>query len=117
MSDTTDFKEAVTAYIEMHDEITRASKQLRELKAKKDAIGEIVLKHMKDRGIDECDSADGKIVRKTSKRTEGLKQEMVFEELKSLAGGDEALASASLQNIINRRNVIEKEIISCAKST
>lgn len=115
MTDT-DFKLAVTAYIELHEEITAASKQLRELKAKKDSFGEIILKYMKDRSIDECDHADGKIVRKTSQRTESLKQEMVFDELKSLTG-DEALAAASLQNIINKRSVIEKESIACAKKT
>ena len=116
MTDTAEFKAAVTAYIDLHEEITAASKQVRELKAKKDAVGELILKHMQDMGLDECDTAHGKIVRKTSKRTEGLKQEMVLEELKKLTG-DEAAASASLQNIISMRSVVEKEIITCAKTS
>jgi hypothetical protein len=45
-----------------------------------------------------------------------LKQEMVFDELKTLTG-DEALAAASLQNIINKRSVVEKESVMCAKKT
>lgn len=114
MVDAEEFKNAATAYVELHDEITRASKQMRELKKQKDAVGEIILAWMKNNAIDECDTPDGKIVRKTSKRTEGLKKEMVMEELKKLTG-DEARASASLQNIFSMRSIVEKEIVSCTK--
>ena len=114
MVDAEEFKNAVTAYVELHEEITRASKQMRELKQKKDAVGEIILNWMKNNSIDECEMPEGKLVRKTSKRTEGLKKEMVMEELKKLTG-DEARASASLQNIFSMRSTVEKEILSCTK--
>lgn len=107
----TDFKEAVRAYIELHDEITASSKQLRELKHQKDAIGDVILRWMRSNSVDECELPDGKLVRKTSKRTQSLKKEFVFEELKKLTG-DEAKAEASLMNIFSMRAVVEKEVLS-----
>lgn len=105
-----DFKDAVKAYIDLHDEISKASKQMRELKKQKDAVGEVILRWMRDNSVDECELPDGKLVRKTSKRTEGLKKEMVLEELKKIIG-DEAKAAASLENIISMRSIVEKEIL------
>lgn len=106
-----DFKEAVKAYIELHDEITASSKQLRELKQQKDAVGDIILVWMRSNLIDECELPDGKLVRKTSKRTQTLKKEFVFDELKKITG-DEARAEASLLNIFSMRAVVEKEVLS-----
>ena len=114
MGDSEEFKNAVTAYVELHDEIAGASKQLRELKQQKEAVGQIILGWMKKNAVDECDLPEGKLVRKTSTRTEGLKKEMVMEELKKLTG-DEARASASLQNIFGMRSICEKEVLSCTR--
>lgn len=105
-----DFKDAVKVYIQLHDEITRSSKQLRELRKQKDAVGDTILGWMRTNAVDECELPDGKLIRKTSKRTEGIKKEFVLEELKSLTG-DEARASACLQNIFSRREIVEKEIL------
>lgn len=106
-----EFKQAVQAYIELHDEITKSSKHLRELRKQKDAVGDIILKWMRSHSVDECELPDGKLVRKTSKRTETLKKDMVLVELKKLTG-DDARAIASLQNIFGMRSVVEKEILS-----
>lgn len=108
---TNEFKDAVKAYIDLHDEITKSSKQLRELKHQKDAVGDIILRWMRTHSVDECELPDGKLVRKTSKRTGTLKKEMVLTELKKLTG-DDTRAVESLQNIFNMRNVVEKEILS-----
>ena len=108
---TSEFKDAVKAYIELHAEITRSSKQLRELRQQKDAVGEIILRWMRSHSVDECELPDGKLVRKTSKRTGTLKREMILEELKKLTG-DEARAGVSLENIFGMRSVIETEILS-----
>jgi hypothetical protein len=116
MVDAEEFKNAVSAYVELHDEITKASTHMRELKKQKDAVGEIILGWMKTNAVDECELPEGKLVRKTSKRTEALKKEMVMEELKKLTG-DEARASASLQNIFSMRTIVEKEILSCTKKS
>lgn len=109
-NDTSDFKETVNAYIELHDEIARSSKHLRELRKKKDALGDLVLQFMRSNRIDECELPDGKLVRKVSKRTSTLKKEMVFSELQRITGNEER-AVESLQNIFNMRQIVEKEIL------
>lgn len=106
------FREAVRAYIEIHDELTKSGRQLRELRKQKELIGQTVLEWMKTNEIDECELPDGKLVKKTSKRTEGMKKEYVIKELTTLANGDEARALASLQNIMSMRSVVEKDILS-----
>jgi hypothetical protein len=109
MSD--DFKAAVEAYINLHDEIARSSKQMRELKKQKDKVGEVILQWMKTQDVDACELSDGKLVRKVSKRTEGLKKEHVLSELVKLLHGDEAAATMSLNNIFSNRSIAEKEIL------
>jgi len=111
MADPSDFKEAVQAYIELHDEIDRSSKKMRELKKQKVAIGETILAWMKAQNADECEFPDGKLIRKKSKRTEGMKKEYVLAELTKLTG-NEAEATLALNNINSRRGVVETEILS-----
>lgn len=111
-ADADTFRDAVKAYIEIHDELARSAKQMRELRKQKDHIGDTVLDWMRKNGIDECELADGKLVRRISKRTEGLKKDFIVNELKSLYGGDEAKALASLQNIMSMRSVTEKDTLS-----
>jgi hypothetical protein len=108
---TESFKDAVKVYIQLHDEIAKSSKQLREIRKQKDAVGETILAWMRGNAVDECELPDGKLVRKTSKRTETLKKEIVLDELKNVIG-DEAKAVACLQNIFSRRGVVEREVLS-----
>lgn len=114
MSDSGDFRELAKTYASLHHEITQASKAMRELKKEKDGIGEHILRFMKEHMLDECQLPDGaKIMRKVSKRTAVLKKELILEELKTLTGGDEARASNHLNNIMSKREVVEKDVISC----
>ena len=107
-----DFRELAKTYAALHDEIAQASKAMKELKKQKDGIGEHILRFMKEHVLDECQLPDGsKIVRKTSKRTGALKKELIMEELVALTG-DEARATSALNNIMSKREVIEKDVIS-----
>lgn len=106
-----DLKAAVEAYIQLHDEINKSNKQLRELKKQMQGVGDVILKWMKSQAVDVCELSDGKLVRKVSKRTESLKKEHVLEELKKLTKGDEAAATVSLNNIFANRAVAEKEVL------
>jgi hypothetical protein len=110
MATEEDFKNAVRAYIELHDGIASSSKQLREMKKQKDIVGDTILAWMRTNGIDECALPDGKLARKTSKRTESLKKDYVMCELKKVLG-DEGRAAASLNSIFSMRNITEKEIL------
>lgn len=109
LSDIT-FKDAVRTYIEMHDEIMASSKKFRELRKKKDELGEGILHFMKHNGIDEFQLADGKLMRKAAKRTEGLKKEYILNSLKAVLQSDEK-AEACVAQMMSHRAVSEKELL------
>ena len=102
------FKDAVRTFIELHDEITLCTKGLRDLKKKKQDLSDAILRFMKDNNIDEFQVPDGKLSRKTSKRTEGVKKDHIINCLKSSFGSDEQ-TEAILQMINAQRNTFETE--------
>lgn len=99
-----DFKQAVRAYIELHDDITGGARQLRELRKRKAELARVILQFMKENEIDECALQDGKLMRRQTKRLEPLKKEHIFEQLKT-ALRDESQAEATLVAIYAKRNV------------
>ena len=108
-----DFRELARTYAALHFEITNASKSMRDLKKQKDGIGEHILRIMKENTLDECVLPDGaKITRKISKRTGTLKKELILAELVNLTG-DEAKAANHLNNILSKREIVEKDVIAC----
>ena len=104
------FKDAVKTFVALHDEITEQQKQFRELKRKKAELAEGILTFMKQNGIDEFQVGDGKLQRKASKRTEGVKREHILNTLKA-ALADEQRAEACLTQIYSHRNVKEMETL------
>jgi hypothetical protein len=115
-SDDEKFREAVTLYVELNDEITQTMKELREVKKRKDALGNTILECMRTRDVDECQLPDGgRLVRKASKRTETLKKEHILDELKTTLGVDESKAEAVLNNIYSKRGLVIKETLSRTK--
>lgn len=98
-----EFRDAVKAYIDMHDQLTDAGKQLREIRKKKKELADVIVEYMKKNDIDGINVRDGKLVRKTSKRLEPLKKEHILEELTKTLG--EARAEDALVNIFSKRNV------------
>ena len=116
MSVNQDFKVIATEYAAKCKEITELNRAVKELKNKKDEIGETLLSVMRTSGIDECQLPTGeKIIRKTSKRSSTLKPEMILNEFKEILG-DDAKAEAALQNLQSKREVTEKETISFSAS-
>lgn len=109
---SSEFKSIANEYKLLAQQITAMNKEVKALKDKKDEIGETILAFMSSNDIDECELAGGgKITRKVSKRTEGLKPEFVLDELKTQLG-DDAKAERSLQSINSKRATVEKEVIS-----
>jgi len=105
------FRDLAKTYAALHDEITHASKSIRDLKKERDSIGGHILSFMKEHALDECQLPDGsRITRKTSKRTSPLKKESIIEELVKLVG-DEARATTHYNNILSRREVVERDVI------
>ena len=117
MLDAEEFRACVRSYVELHDEIATSTKHMREIKKKKDAIGQMIVDFMKHRGIDECELQDngGKLVRKESKRIGTLKKEHILHELMSLTNNDSTRAQSSLDNMYNKRGVEVKDVLTRTK--
>jgi len=96
------FKDGVRAYIELYDELLASGKALRDLRKKKDELGQAILKFMKDNRIDEFQVGDGKLMRKNTKRTEALKKEYIINSLKAALGDDERVDAVLMQMNANR---------------
>lgn len=104
-----DFKDVVKAYIDMHDQLTEASKQLRGIRKKKSELADVIVQYMKRNDIDECTLKDGKLIRKQAKRLEPLKKEHIMDELRTAVG--ESRAEDILVNIFSKRAVAEKDTL------
>lgn len=108
MSASEQFKNAVKAYIEIHDELQASARQLRAIRKRKTELSETIINFMRDNDIDECALSDGKLIRKTSKRVEGLKKDNIMDVLKEKLGSADA-AEAMLVEIYGQRGVVEKD--------
>ena len=102
------FKDAVKTFISLHDELMEQQKQFRDLRKKKGELAEGILSFMKSNGIDEFKVGDGKLMRKASKRTEGVKKDHILNTLKA-ALADDVRAEACLTEIYSHREVKETE--------
>lgn len=114
-ADDHDFREAVKLYIELHDEIQQTTKDMKEIRKRKDALGDTILERMRRQDVEECHLPDGgRLVRKSSKKTESLKKEHIVKELHTL-GVDNTKAEAVLNNIYSQRSVVVTETLSRTK--
>lgn len=104
-----DFRDAVKAYIDMHDQLLEAGKQLRGIRKKKAELADVIVQYMKKNDIEECMLKDGKLIRKQAKRLEALKKEHIMEELTKAVG--DARAEDIMVNIFSKRAVAEKDTL------
>jgi hypothetical protein len=105
------FRETVKSYVSLHDQLAETSKALRDLRKKKVELSDAITKHMKELEIGECVLNDGKLILRQSKKTEALKKEHIIRELQTILGGDSEKAEASVNNILNKRNVQVSEAL------
>lgn len=103
-----EFKDAVKAYIDMHDQLSEAGKRLRDIRKKKKELSEVIVEYMRKHDIDGINVTDGKLVRKQVKRLEPLKKEHIMDELTRTLG-DQTAAENAVVNIFGRRNVTERD--------
>lgn len=104
-----DFKGAVKAYIDIHDQLANASKELRGIRKKKAELADVIVQYMRTNDIDECALQDGKLIRKQTKRLEPLKKEHILAELAKAVG--EPKAEDLLVNIYSNRAVNDKDVL------
>lgn len=112
-----DFKDAVTQYVSLFDEIAEVSKGLAVLRNKKDALGDIIVGHMKRGNMDKIELREqgGALVRKESKRKEALKKDHIMAELLSLTGNNVDRAEACMGGIMDRRGTEVKDTLTRTK--
>lgn len=111
--DSEQFKTAVKEFAELSDELTEASKAVRELRKRKLELGEEILEIMRTEDIDELQLADGKLVRRQAKRTEPLTREKIQTHLrKSLPATD---ADNAVENMYGAREIVVKDALSRRK--
>ena len=106
-------RDIVVNYAHLNKQLTEENKRIKDIKSQKDSLGEVLLSYMQANQLDEAALPSGeKVVKKISRRTSTLKKEFILEELIAIFQGDEAKAQQSLQNILGKREVTEKEVIS-----
>lgn len=104
-----EFRDAVKAYIDMHDQLAEAGKQLRDIRKKKKELSEVIVEYMRKNEIDGINVGDGKLLRKQSKRLEPLKKEHIMEELTKEVG--DSKAENILVNIFSKRAVTNTDTL------
>lgn len=112
MQETGRIRDIVVNYAHLNKQLTEENKRIKDLKTQKESLGEVLLSYMQANQLDEAALPSGeKVVKKISRRTSPIKKEFILEELVALCQGDEAKAQQSLQNIMGKRDVTEKETI------
>jgi hypothetical protein len=104
------FKDAVKTFVALHDELCEQQKSFRDLRRKKGELAEAIMNFMKTNGIDEFQVGDGKLMRKASKRIEGLKRDQILNTLKAALADDER-AEACLTQMYATRGSKETETL------
>ena len=102
-----EFKEAVRSYIEMHDQLAEASKQLRDIRKKKKELGGVIVEYMRKNEIDGIKVPGGNLVRMQSNRVQPVNKEHIMEILKKIM--DEARAEHVLVDIYGKRAVTRSD--------
>lgn len=95
--------ELVAAYVEAHDKQKALAAEAREHRKRTKELHDRIVEVMEAEGLDECGLSSGaRIVKKETRRTEGLKKEHIQGELKKLVGSDVGVEEA-VANMYNRR--------------
>lgn len=98
-----DFRALVVEFGAAHAKQAELSAALKEVRTKARAMQESILGYMQEHDIDECEWAGGRLVRKRTKRTEGLKKEHIQGELRKLCADDAAAIESAVAAMYNRR--------------
>ena len=102
------FDQMVMEYSTAHTTLAALRKRATELRTD-------VLTYMRDNGIDECGMPGGtRLVRKRTKKTEGLKKEHIAGDIRNLVGSD-AATDETVNNIYARRVTGESETLALVR--
>lgn len=107
------FRALVAEFSRAHAAQSAAAATLREMRKRTREMQGAILQHMQDHGIDECAWTGGRLVRKTARKTEGLKKEHIEGELRKRM--DERAVEEAVTSMYNRRMTDVQETLAVVK--
>lgn len=107
------FHELVAEFSRAHEAQSAAAATLKEMRKRTREMQEGILRHMQDHGIDQCEWAGGRLVRKQTRKTEGLKKEHIEGELRRRL--DESAVEEAVAGMYNRRMTDVQETLAVVK--
>lgn len=111
------FKKLVADFTAAHAQLSETTASAREQRKRTQEMQAAILAYMQEHGIDECSLPDARLVRKTTKKTEGLKKEHIEGELKRIMGGSGGAAvEEAVTNMYNRRMTDVQETLAVVKT-
>jgi hypothetical protein len=84
------FKQSVKEYVDISDQIAKASKDLLVVKKKKNELGELILEFMQQNNYDAVSAGNTTILKKASTRKAGFKEDLILQAAKGFMGESEA---------------------------
>ena len=103
-----------TEFSRAHATLTESAGRVKELRKRTRELQTALLKYMQDHGIDECNVSGLRLVRKTTRKTEGLKKEHIEGELRRLGVGEKV--DEAVTNMYNRRLTDVQETLAVVKA-
>lgn len=95
------FRALVSEFSAALAQAREAAASLREMRKRTKEMQAAILEYMQAHGIDECALPDARLVRKSAKKTEGLKKEHIEGELKRVL--DATVVEEAVAGMYNRR--------------
>lgn len=108
------FKESVKEYVDISDQIAKASKDLLVVKKKKNELGELILAFMQQNNYDAVSAGNTTILKKASSRKTGFKEDLILLAAKDFMGESEA--AKFMQKLDSSREVVTVEKIGMKKT-
>jgi hypothetical protein len=84
------FKESIKEFVSINDQLKRASAELLLVKKQRDSLGEVIRNFMSEKNYEAVASGDVTVVRKTTSRKTGIKEDDILNIAKKFLGDDEA---------------------------
>jgi len=103
------FKQSVREYVNISDQIARASKELAVVKRKKNELGDLILEFMQENKYDAVSADNATILKKSSTRKAGLKEVAILSAAKEFLGEHEV--EKFMQKLDSTRETVTKEKI------
>lgn len=110
------FRECVKEYFEIQSQISNALDSIKEVRRKKDELGQIIQEFMKDKNYEVVVSNGYKLSLNTKKKLPGLKEDLIMESLRDLYGTEDA--AKAWTKIMEKResNASISDKLSCRKA-